>query len=121
MRKNFLNSIKGRMILFIVSIIIIMTSVIGSLVYSKSSNIIKESTIENLENKINIIRKDVEALILNTEKIGKSISTSGYLKENMNESEEEILYRNYKAIKEAYPEIVNILFLRADKEYISIK
>lgn len=118
MRKNFLNSIKGRMILFIVSIIIIMTSVIGSLVYSKSSNIIKESTIENLENKINIIRKDVEALILNTEKIGKSISTSGYLKENMNESEEEILYRNYKAIKEAYPEIVNILFLRADKEYI---
>lgn len=118
MRRKLLNSIRGRIILIIISIIIIMTSIIGSVVYVRSSNIIKESAIENLDSKIDIIRRDIKTLILNTEKIGKSISTSGYLKEKMNESEEEILYRNYKAIKEAYPEIVNILFLRADKEYV---
>lgn len=118
MKIKKLNSIRGRIILFIVIIIIIMTSVIGTVVYSKSSNIIEKSTIENLDSKIDVIRRDIETLIANTEKVGSSIAASGYLKGNMNKSEEEVLYRNYKAIKESYPEIVNILFIRFDKEYI---
>lgn len=100
------------------SIVLFTASTISVCVYRKSSEMLYKSTVESIENKIDLVNERVKFLTEGIEEMTEEMLRSGYLKRTISEKKEEEIYQYFKQLSRRYPQIVNIYFTRKDKMYL---
>lgn len=111
-------SLKLKIILMVLGIVIFAGATISSVIYFKLGQINKETVANKVEDKIDILNERVNALTNTIEGMANVISESGRLKANVTEEEEAELYKEFETYVNTYPEIVNMIFSRYDRTYI---
>lgn len=111
-------SLRVKIMLLIISSILFISATLGTLLYTKSSNLIKIIAENEIDRKIDVLNENVNSLIDSTEKMADIVISSGYLKKEMKEEDITKLYTYFESVKNTYPEIVNLIFSRPENLFI---
>jgi len=114
--KNISLSVKVSLIT--VLIIALVTGSISAFIYKKSAKNIRDSYASEVNSKIDILSKEIEAMKDTAEHLADNIISLNVLKLNTTKEEEKQIFKTLQTFKENYPEVVSITLYRNDKTFI---
>ncbi len=117
-KRNSKWTMQIKIVSLILALLIVIATTISSLVYLQSKAIITSFLTSSVDDKIAIIDNKLNSLTETTEKLADIILNSGKLKSTITAEQEQELYTYFEQFLNVYPEIVNLIFSRADCVYI---
>lgn len=112
-------SIRVKIMLLTIAIVIFIAGTVSYSIYHKSSRIIEDAFRNEINNKIENLDGHVDKLIQDSARMTLGLIASGALKTDTTAKEEQNLYRIFEEYRSFYPEVVNIIFSRMDRLFIS--
>ncbi|MDO5521785.1 MAG: methyl-accepting chemotaxis protein [bacterium] len=111
-------SLKYRFIALVLVTILFVSSAISFMVYKTSSRIIQGFYEEKINGKIDVLNEQLDAIINQTEHLADTLISDGVLKKETTAKQEKEIYDLLQRQQEIYPEVINLIFSRADKVFL---
>lgn len=112
-------SLKKKLILLSVSILLITTLSLGYISYIKSNSIIQKTLVNEAFEKINMADQNLSNLTNNFEKLSNVLIHSDLFKLNCTNDDLEEIINYFKRITKQYPKILNIYMYTEDYRFVS--
>lgn len=107
--KNRFISIRRKVILVLLAVIIFISGSISVSVYFRSKKLIDDSFYEEVDGRIDVLDGQINALVDSTEKLAESIVISGVIQPHMTPADNAALYKTFEEFRSKYPEVINII------------
>ena len=109
-KKERFISIKYKIILVLFIVVAFVACSISYSVYNRSNQIIHASYSNEVGNKINLLREQIDALIESSQRLADNVIATGVMKQTMTKKAEKELYAIFEKLHSNYPEVINIIF-----------